>query len=173
MCIRDRLCTTATGPATCGCAFTSLARLHGAYAIAVLSSLEPGRIVVAKHSSPLVLGIGEGATYCASDVPALLPYTRNMLFMEDGEMAVLEASGEVVTPRGDQPPASAMIARRSPAARVSNASDTAPCRRPRHVSMARPASQRSHGVSQSPIRTPPRRRVHCSVRPGSSGAATR
>jgi glucosamine--fructose-6-phosphate aminotransferase (isomerizing) len=51
----------------------SLARLHGAYAIAVLSSLEPGRIVVAKHSSPLVLGIGEGATYCASDVPALLP----------------------------------------------------------------------------------------------------
>jgi len=75
----------------------SLARLHGAYAIAVLSSLEPGRIVVAKHSSPLVLGIGEGATYCASDVPALLPYTRNMLFMEDGEMAVLEASGVTVT----------------------------------------------------------------------------
>jgi glucosamine 6-phosphate synthetase-like amidotransferase/phosphosugar isomerase protein len=50
----------------------SLARLHGAYAIAVLSSLEPGRIVVAKHSSPLVLGLGEGATYCASDVPAML-----------------------------------------------------------------------------------------------------
>jgi glucosamine--fructose-6-phosphate aminotransferase (isomerizing) len=75
----------------------SLARLHGAYAIAVLSSLEPGRIVVAKHSSPLVLGLGEGATYCASDVPALLPYTRNMLFMEDGEMAVLEASGVTVT----------------------------------------------------------------------------
>jgi len=75
----------------------SLARLHGAYAIAVLSSLEPGRIVVAKHSSPLVLGLGEGATYCASDVPALLPYTRNMLFMEDGEMAVLEAGGVTVT----------------------------------------------------------------------------
>jgi glucosamine--fructose-6-phosphate aminotransferase (isomerizing) len=75
----------------------SLARLHGAYAIAVLSSLEPDRIVVAKHSSPLVLGLGEGATYCASDVPALLPYTRNMLFMEDGEMAVLEASGVTVT----------------------------------------------------------------------------
>ncbi len=75
----------------------SLGRLHGAYAIAVLSSLEPGRIVVAKHSSPLVLGIGEGATYCASDVPALLPYTRNMLFMEDGEMAVLEAGGVTVT----------------------------------------------------------------------------
>ncbi|MCB9659472.1 MAG: glutamine--fructose-6-phosphate transaminase (isomerizing) [Sandaracinaceae bacterium] len=75
----------------------TLGRLHGAYAIAVLSTLEPGRIVVAKNSSPLVLGIGEGATYCASDVPALLPYTRNMLFLEDGEMASLGADGVVVT----------------------------------------------------------------------------
>ncbi|MCA9576327.1 MAG: glutamine--fructose-6-phosphate transaminase (isomerizing) [Myxococcales bacterium] len=75
----------------------TLGRLHGAYAIAVLSTLEPGRIVVAKNSSPLVLGIGEGATYCASDVPALLPYTRNMLFLEDGEMASLGADRVVVT----------------------------------------------------------------------------
>ncbi|MCA9537196.1 MAG: glutamine--fructose-6-phosphate transaminase (isomerizing) [Myxococcales bacterium] len=75
----------------------TLSRLHGAYAIAVLSTLEPQRIVVAKNSSPLVLGIGEGATYCASDVPALLPYTRDMLFLEDGEMAVLEGSGATVT----------------------------------------------------------------------------
>ncbi len=68
----------------------ALKEMHGAYAIAVLSKNEPGRIVVAKSSSPLVLGLGEGASYCGSDIPALLPYTRRMVFLEDGDMAVLE-----------------------------------------------------------------------------------
>ncbi len=68
----------------------ALGELRGAYAIAVLSSNEPDRIVVAKHASPLVLGIGDGEMFCASDVPALLPYTRDMIFLEDGEVAVLE-----------------------------------------------------------------------------------
>jgi glucosamine--fructose-6-phosphate aminotransferase (isomerizing) len=71
----------------------ALARVHGAYAIAVLSQREPHRIVVARHSSPLVLGLGDGESFCASDVPALLPYTRDMLFLEDGELAVLERTG--------------------------------------------------------------------------------
>ncbi|MFT5356725.1 MAG: glucosamine--fructose-6-phosphate aminotransferase (isomerizing) [Polyangiales bacterium] len=75
----------------------ALGELHGAYAIAVLSKNEPGRIIVAKNASPLVLGIGDGETYCASDIPALLPYTRSMLFLEDGELAVLEAGSAVVT----------------------------------------------------------------------------
>lgn len=75
----------------------ALGELHGAYAIAVLSKNEPGRIIVAKNASPLVLGIGEDETYCASDIPALLPYTRSMLFLEDGELAVLEAGSAVVT----------------------------------------------------------------------------
>lgn len=68
----------------------ALSELHGAYAIAVLSKDEPGRIVVAKSSSPLVLGLADDATYCGSDIPALLPYTRRMVFLEDGDMAVLE-----------------------------------------------------------------------------------
>ncbi len=68
----------------------ALAELQGAYAIAVLSEKEPERIVVAKHSSPLVVGLGEGESFCASDIPALLPYTRDMIFLEDGEVAVLE-----------------------------------------------------------------------------------
>ncbi len=72
----------------------TLSELHGAYAIAVLREDEPERIVVAKSASPLVLGVAEGEAYCASDIPALLPYTRDMIFLEDGEMAVLEA-GEV------------------------------------------------------------------------------
>ncbi len=75
----------------------SLGHVEGAYAIAVLSEKEPGRIVVAKSASPLVLGVSDGATYCASDIPALLPYTNQMVFMEDGEIAVLEAEGFTLT----------------------------------------------------------------------------
>ena len=71
----------------------ALQEMRGAYAIAVLSKNEPDRIVVAKSSSPLVLGLADGATLCASDVPALLPYTRRMIFLEDGDMAVLEKGG--------------------------------------------------------------------------------
>ena len=76
-----------------GAVRAALRELHGAYAIAVLSKNEPDRIVVAKSSSPLVLGLGDGATYCGSDIPALLPYTRRMVFLEDGDMAVLTRDG--------------------------------------------------------------------------------
>jgi glucosamine--fructose-6-phosphate aminotransferase (isomerizing) len=75
----------------------ALAQVEGAYAIAVLSETEPGRVVVAKSSSPLVLGVTEGASYCASDIPALLPYTNEMVFLDDGEVAVLEAGGFDIT----------------------------------------------------------------------------
>ncbi len=70
-----------------------LEHVEGAHAIAVLSEQEPERIIVAKSASPLVIGVSRGATYCASDIPALLPYTNEMVFLEDGEIAVLEAHG--------------------------------------------------------------------------------
>jgi glucosamine--fructose-6-phosphate aminotransferase (isomerizing) len=69
----------------------ALGQVHGAYAIAVMSESEPGRIVVAKSASPLVLGVCEdGSVMCGSDVPALLPFTRDVVIMEDQELAVLE-----------------------------------------------------------------------------------
>ena len=72
----------------------ALAQVHGAYAIAVMSHAEPERLVVAKAASPLVLGLCEnGAVMCGSDIPALLPFTRDVLIMEDGELAVLDAGG--------------------------------------------------------------------------------
>ncbi|MEM9194873.1 MAG: glutamine--fructose-6-phosphate transaminase (isomerizing) [Myxococcota bacterium] len=71
----------------------ALAEVEGAYAIAVLSAKEPDRIVVAKNSSPLVVGMGDGEMFCGSDIPALLPYTRDMLFLEDGELAVITRDG--------------------------------------------------------------------------------
>jgi glutamine---fructose-6-phosphate transaminase (isomerizing) len=65
----------------------SLRQIRGAYAIAVLSERDPSRIVLAKNASPLVIGIGEGVMLAASDVPALLSHTRDVIFLEDGEIA--------------------------------------------------------------------------------------
>jgi len=81
----------------------ALKEVHGAYALAVMSQDEPGRIIVAKSSSPLVLGVADDAAYCGSDIPALLPYTRNMIFLEDGDLAVLE-KGSVRISRIDGTP---------------------------------------------------------------------
>ncbi|MGI9430979.1 MAG: glutamine--fructose-6-phosphate transaminase (isomerizing) [Myxococcota bacterium] len=66
----------------------------GSYALAVVSESDPDLIVVAKNGgSPIILGIGEGESFLASDIPAILPYTRQMLFLEDGEFAVLSREG--------------------------------------------------------------------------------
>ena len=64
----------------------ALERVEGSYAVAVLAASSP-YLVCARKDSPLVLGRGEGATYVASDVPALLPYTKDVIRMRDGEIA--------------------------------------------------------------------------------------
>lgn len=69
----------------------ALGKIRGAYALAVVSRDEPDVIVVAKNACPLVVGFGAGEVLCASDIPALLSYTRDVLFLEDGEMAELRA----------------------------------------------------------------------------------
>jgi glutamine---fructose-6-phosphate transaminase (isomerizing) len=76
---------------------SSLQKLRGAFAIAVVTGKSKGEIVVAKQESPLVLGIGEGEMLAASDIPALLSQTRDVIFLEDGEMAVLTSSAAKIT----------------------------------------------------------------------------
>lgn len=71
----------------------ALQHIHGAYALAVLSTREPHKLVVTKNASPLIIGIAENAHLVASDIPALLPFTRRVLVMNEGEMAVLRADG--------------------------------------------------------------------------------
>lgn len=71
----------------------ALAKVRGAYAIAVVSRKEPDVVVVAKSFSPLVVGVGEGEMFAASDVPALLAHTRQIVFLEDGDIAELRAGG--------------------------------------------------------------------------------
>lgn len=65
-------------------------KMNGAYAIAVLSASNPKTIVCARKESPLVVGIGEDAIYCASDIPAFLPLTNKALLLEEDEVAALE-----------------------------------------------------------------------------------
>jgi glucosamine--fructose-6-phosphate aminotransferase (isomerizing) len=69
-------------------------RLIGSYALAVFSTRTPDHIVVAKNGgSPLIFGLGEGEAFLASDIPAILPHTRQMVFLSDGEFAVLSRDG--------------------------------------------------------------------------------
>ncbi|MEM3458034.1 MAG: glutamine--fructose-6-phosphate transaminase (isomerizing) [Candidatus Bathyarchaeia archaeon] len=68
-------------------------RLDGSYAIAVVSTKEPNKIVCARHESPLVVGVNENAIYCASDIPAFLPLTNKAVIINDGELVTLSLEG--------------------------------------------------------------------------------
>ncbi|MBM4358060.1 MAG: glutamine--fructose-6-phosphate transaminase (isomerizing) [Deltaproteobacteria bacterium] len=77
---------------------SALKRVTGAYAIAVLSADEPDTIVAARHGSPLVLGFGENEMLCGSDISALLAHTRDMVFLEDGDVVELRSPGASGSP---------------------------------------------------------------------------
>ena len=70
-----------------------LPALQGAYALAVIWQEAPGALVVARRAAPLLIGLGEGEFLCASDTPALAGFTRTILPMEDGEVALLSPLG--------------------------------------------------------------------------------
>jgi glucosamine--fructose-6-phosphate aminotransferase (isomerizing) len=72
-------------------------RLTGAFALGVLSALEPDKIVVARFGPPVIIGVGEGECFVASDVPGVLHHTRNIYFLADGDMAVLTLAGVELT----------------------------------------------------------------------------
>ena len=72
-------------------------RLQGAYAIAVVDSRDPDVVVGARKGSPLVVGLGQGEFFLASDIPAILHRTRDMIFLNDDEMAVLSDEGVRIT----------------------------------------------------------------------------
>jgi glutamine---fructose-6-phosphate transaminase (isomerizing) len=64
----------------------TLREIHGSYALLFLNRRDPKRLIVAKNSTPIVIGWGQGETFIASDIPALLDYTRRVTFLEDGEI---------------------------------------------------------------------------------------
>ncbi len=81
----------------------ALAQLEGTYAIAVVSEKRPDEIVAAKNASPLVVGYGKGESFLASDVPAILEHTRDVNYLEEGELAVLTAGGIEIEGRAGEP----------------------------------------------------------------------
>jgi glucosamine--fructose-6-phosphate aminotransferase (isomerizing) len=81
----------------------ALLQVQGSYAVAVLYEGEKDKMIAARKESPLILGLGQGEHFVASDIPAILPYTRRMIFLEDGEMVVLgEDSFRISTLWGEE-----------------------------------------------------------------------
>jgi glucosamine--fructose-6-phosphate aminotransferase (isomerizing) len=83
-------------------------RLHGSFALAVMAASEPDLLVGVRQQTPLVVGLGQGEGFLASDIAALLPYTRDVIVLEDGDVAVVRRDGCAVTdfagaPRQRQP----------------------------------------------------------------------
>lgn len=65
----------------------TVSRLEGAYALGILCAEEGGRLIATRHAAPLIVGVGIGENYFASDVTALVAYTKNVIYLEDGEIA--------------------------------------------------------------------------------------
>ncbi|MGZ6135648.1 MAG: glutamine--fructose-6-phosphate transaminase (isomerizing), partial [Myxococcaceae bacterium] len=80
----------------------AVAQVKGTYGLAVVWAKDPDRIVATKDSSPMVIGLSEGQNFVASDVPALLEHTRDMVFLEEGDLAVLSRTRVDVFDRAGQ-----------------------------------------------------------------------
>ncbi len=65
----------------------AIAELEGSYALVVMSLKDPNKLIVAKNATPVILGVSEGEAYVASDIPAILDYTRKVIILEDGDLA--------------------------------------------------------------------------------------
>jgi glucosamine--fructose-6-phosphate aminotransferase (isomerizing) len=81
----------------------TVSRLEGAYALGVIDTLDPERLVATRHGSPLVIGLGFGENFIASDVFALLPVTQRFIFLEDGDIAEITRDSVLIWDRSGNP----------------------------------------------------------------------
>ncbi|MBI4387973.1 MAG: glutamine--fructose-6-phosphate transaminase (isomerizing) [Candidatus Omnitrophica bacterium] len=82
----------------------AVGELKGYFAFVVLSADEPGKLFVFKRSNPMVIGVGNGENFAASDVTAIIPYTRKVIYLEDDEFAVLERDSITISSRASHKP---------------------------------------------------------------------
>lgn len=80
----------------------ALQLINGTYGLVVMSASEPDKLVVARNGSPIVLGVGEREMFVASDAPALIAHTKQVVYLDDGEVAVLEPGGFRTTDLADR-----------------------------------------------------------------------
>ncbi|MCL4504046.1 MAG: glutamine--fructose-6-phosphate transaminase (isomerizing) [Deltaproteobacteria bacterium] len=81
----------------------TLETIHGSYALGIVNTQEPRMLVAARKESPLILGLGEGEYFLASDIPAILPYTRQVIFLEDYDLVVLRDGSYQIMGRDGKP----------------------------------------------------------------------
>jgi glucosamine--fructose-6-phosphate aminotransferase (isomerizing) len=81
----------------------ALAQVRGSWAVVVADDAFPGELVAARHAAPLVVGLGEGENFVASDVPAILAHTRRVIFLEDGDVVQVRADGVQVEDAAGNP----------------------------------------------------------------------
>ena len=81
----------------------ALRSIEGTYGLAVVSTREPGTIVAARMGSPILMGIGDGEHFVASDAAAVLDHTRSVIYLDDGEVAALRADGYRIVDRATAP----------------------------------------------------------------------
>ncbi len=77
----------------------AIKQLRGSFALGIVASCMPGHLIAARAGSPLVIGIGDNEHYIASDVTAILPYTKDIIYLEDGDTAMLSQYGRVIINR--------------------------------------------------------------------------
>ena len=80
-----------------------LRRVEGSYSLVFMCSKHPGMLICAKQDNPLVIGLGEGENFIASDIPAIIQYTRRTYILNDGEMAVLTKDSIKISNRQGEP----------------------------------------------------------------------